>query len=144
MTGTQDQQGAQPAFVTAQQGVQIPFGPAQQGAQLPFGTAPQPYELYENALKNVIKFLQDLLSQSEAARTAAQTPADSEGDQQDQPDGAAQPTGFMPGFGCQQMPMPNQSAQQAPGIGVMPANNYIGSLFASLFGASNTDYFYED
>lgn len=119
--------------------------PAQQGVQAPFAPAPQPYELYENTIKNAIAFLNNLLSQSQAARAAVEPKADSQADQPEQTDQDAQANvPFAPFFGCQQPPMPNQPMQQSPGVGMLPTNNYLGGLLGSLFGATNTDYFYED
>ncbi len=154
--GAQQQPMPTVPFVAPFFGQPAPNGPnpAQQGAQPPFAPAPQPYELYENALKNAIALLQNMLAQSEAARAATQPKADSQADQPDQdgedgqaPSDDAQPAtpaAFMPGFGCQQIPMPAQPMQQAPGVGMLPTNNYLGSLLGSLFGSTNTDYFYED
>jgi hypothetical protein len=151
--GAQQQAMPVPPFAMPYFGQPAPNAPnpAQQGVQTPFGPAPQPYEVYENALKNAIAFLQNLLAQSEAAREAAEPKADSQSEQSEHSDGdneqatddaqPAAPTAFMPGFGCQQVPMPTQ---HAPGVGMQPTNNYLGSILGSLFGAANTDYFYED
>ncbi len=36
------------------------------------------------------------------------------------------------------------NVQQPSGVGMLPTNGYLGSMLGSLFGATNTDYFYED
>lgn len=148
------QQQSMPAFPFGMPpyGMAAPIWPgsAQQVVQPPFVPAPQPYELYENALRNAIAILQNMLAQSEAARGASRPMAGSQAEPSAQADGdahpadSAVPAAFAPGYGCPQMPMPNQPMRQAPGVGMLPTSNYLGAVLGSLFGAANTDYFYED
>ena len=131
----------------------------------PFIPFPQPYVLHEQALKNTIELLRNLLAQSEAARGAANFGVPTNPDQQNtpgplpnapipgpgplpnapMPSPGLLPNAPMPGPGCQQIPMPQTLEQQkANETGMLPRNDFLGNILGNVFGASNTDYFYED
>lgn len=118
-----------------------------QGMTLPqLGSLPQPYMLYEQALKVAIDLLGKMLAQSEATHPENGQASDGEGSsgQQSAPvPGPVPPMPFMPDFGSGMPPM-QPPMQPGSEIGMMPRNTPMGSLMGLLFGASNTDYFYED
>ena len=136
-----------------QQPPQMPFPmPSNPDDQLPMAflgmmlptpaPMPQPYELYEQALKSLIDVLGKMLAQSEATHPEDDSESDDE-------EGTDQQSASAPGPIPPMPPMPDLgSLMQPPSpgseIGMMPRNTPIGSLMGLLFGASNTDYFYED
>jgi hypothetical protein len=136
----------------------LPFGPQAPDAQsfmsaLPFAsqvlpdaqalldTLPQPYELYEDALKGSIDFLGSLLAQSEAAHgedDADEDAADDDGMQ----DATADKDASKPTSGEKHQPASPFQPPRTPGM--MPRSDFPGNVLGVLFGASDTDYFYED
>ncbi len=126
---------------------QFPSVPQQSMPSLPLPTPfipfPQPYVIHEQALKNAIELLRNLLAQSEAARGAANSGVPANTNQQNIP--GPLPNAPMPGPGCQQMPMPQTLEQRKENeTGMLPRNDFLGNMLGNIFGASNTDYFYED
>ena len=119
-----------------------------QTIQTPFGPMPQPYEMYEQLLKGSIDVLGRLLATSKAVRGASSNEKAEKENKSDETDKqASQAAPFvppMPGFGLPQIPMPQPPMQKGSSVGMMPRSDQLGNLLGTLFGASNTEYFYED
>ena len=117
-----------------------------QTVQTPFGPMPQPLEMYEQMLKGSIDVMGRLLAVSKAVRGATDNEKADEGDESEETNNqGGQSAPFVPPIpGFPQIPVPQPPMQPGSTVGMMPRSDQIGNLLGTLFGASNTEYFYED
>ena len=103
-------------------------------------TLPQPYELYEDALRGSIDFLGSLFAQSEAAHDEDDSEEDAADD--DEQDATTDEDASKLTSGKKRQPASPFQPPHTPGM--MPRSDFPGNVLGVLFGASDTDYFYED
>ncbi len=135
-----------PAAADAQASDDEKHADGQQGIQTPFGPMPQPHEMHEQVLRGSIDILQRMLAASEAVWGTTSTEGEDDGKSKDANAQEGKGAPFVPpipGFGFQQIPIPQPPAPGST-VGMMPRSDQFGSLLGALFGASNTEYFYED